>query len=243
MLPVNYQYALSSWIYKVIERSDLAYSEFLHNQGFRYDGRRFKMFTFSQLDVRPYQMANGQIRLLGTDVSLAVRFAVDSSLENFIKGLFKEQRFSLGDRYSATDFEVSRVDTIAAPAFTPTMTYRCLSPICISRTRENRSAEYLSPEAQGYGPLLVQNLVRKSSALVHANESTPVEYPQFRFRLLNTPRKKGIHIKEYEANHTQVIGYLFHFELTAPVELHETGYYAGFGEKNSMGFGCVEKME
>jgi hypothetical protein len=24
---------------------------------------------------------------------------------------------------------------------------------------------------------------------------------------------------------------LFHFELSAPVELHETGYYAGFGEE------------
>ncbi|MCB0538258.1 MAG: CRISPR-associated endoribonuclease Cas6, partial [Bacteroidetes bacterium] len=32
----------------------------------------------------------------------------------------------------------------------------------------------------------------------------------------------------------------FHFELTAPVELHEIGYEAGFGEKNSMGFGCVK---
>jgi hypothetical protein len=28
--------------------------------------------------------------------------------------------------------------------------------------------------------------------------------------------------------------------LNAPVELIKTGYYAGFGEKNSMGFGCVE---
>ncbi|MCB0510972.1 MAG: hypothetical protein KDC72_00340, partial [Bacteroidetes bacterium] len=25
-----------------------------------------------------------------------------------------------------------------------------------------------------------------------------------------------------------------------PVELHEIGYEAGFGEKNSMGFGCVK---
>lgn len=27
-------------------------------------------------------------------------------------------------------------------------------------------------------------------------------------------------------------------QLTAPVELHEIGYYSGFREKNSMGLGC-----
>lgn len=52
LLPVNYQYPLSSWIYKVIGTADLNYSTFLHEKGFAFDNRRFKMFTFSQLDVR-----------------------------------------------------------------------------------------------------------------------------------------------------------------------------------------------
>jgi CRISPR-associated endoribonuclease Cas6 len=33
-IPINYQYELSSWIYKVIERADAQYSDFLHNKGF-----------------------------------------------------------------------------------------------------------------------------------------------------------------------------------------------------------------
>jgi len=55
-LPINYQYELSSWIYKVIERADSEYSNFLHNEGFQSDGKQFRMFTFSQVDFRPYEI-------------------------------------------------------------------------------------------------------------------------------------------------------------------------------------------
>lgn len=239
-LPINYQYELASWIYKVIERADAQYSDFLHNQGFQLEGRRFKMFTFSQLDARPYQVDGNRIRLLGKELSLTVRFAVDPSMEHFLTGLFLQQQFGLGDKYNVVDLEVTSVETIAPPVFHTTMVYQCLSPVCVSRVRDDRSAEYLSPDMPGYGRLLVQNLVRKTGALVSAGSSVQ-DLPDFRFRLLNTPRKKGTHIKAHTEGHTQVIGYLFHFELTAPVALHELGYDAGFGEKNSMGFGCVKE--
>lgn len=240
-LPINYQYELSSWIYKVIERADSQYADFLHNHGFQLDGKRFKMFTFSQLDTRPYQVEGNRIRLLGKEISLTLRFAVDSSMDRFIQGLFLQQRFGLGDKYNIVDFEVIAVETIAPPVFHTTMAYQCLSPICVSRPRDDRTAEYLSPDTPGYDRQLVQNLVRKANALISTAGASTRDLPDFRFQLLNTPRKKGLHIKAHTESHTQVIGYLFHFELTAPVELHELGFDAGFGEKNSMGFGCVKE--
>lgn len=239
-IPVNYQYPLSSWIYRVISEADAGYGDFLHGSGFKHDGKRFKMFTFSQLDARPYRIFGNRMRLLGKEISLALRFAVDSSMEHFLKGLFLQQRLSLGDRHNRVDLEVTRVETLAPPIFRDIMRYRCLSPICVSRTRPDRSAEYMTPEMPVFGEMLMRNLVHKSAALVPVGGAVPGEFPDFRYRLLNTPRKKGIHIKDHSEGHTQVIGYLFHFELTAPVELHELGYEAGFGEKNSMGFGCVE---
>lgn len=240
LLPINYQYELSSWIYKVIQRADEQYSTFLHEKGFVADGRSFKLFTFSQLDLRPYEISGNYIRLLGKEASLNVRFHVDSSLEHFIRGLFMEQRFGLGDRHHVVGFEVTAVETAAPLIFQPTMHYQCLSPVCVSRLRRNDgSAEYLSPQDAGYGRLLIRNLQRKAHALEKAGDREEPGATEFSFRLLNTPRKKGIHIKANTLQHTQVVGYLFHFELTAPVELHEVGYYAGFGEKNSMGFGCV----
>lgn len=240
-LPVNYQYAVSSWIYKVISRADETYSAFLHEEGFGFDGRRFKMFTFSQLDIRPYRMLGNQIQLLGNEISLTIRFFVDSSMENFIKGLFLHQHCGLGSKHAQTDFQVTGVEIKPRQTFANTMRYECLSPIVVSAKRDDGSTAYLDPDDPAFGPILIQNLIRKHSALALHQGSTDPEYaqPDYSFRVLSAPRKKGTTIKEGTEQETKVIAYLFRFELTTPIELHEVGYYAGFGEKNSMGFGCA----
>jgi CRISPR-associated endoribonuclease Cas6 len=63
------------------------------------------------------------------------------------------------------------------------------------------------------------------------------------FRLLSAPKEKKIIIKAGTPEETKVRAYLFDFELQAPVPLLEFGYDAGFGEKNSTGFGCVEVVK
>jgi CRISPR-associated endoribonuclease Cas6 len=196
------------------------------------------MFTFSQLDLRPYRIEGGRIRLLGKEILLTLRFLVDTSLEHFIRGLFMQQRLSIGDHQSSVALEVSSIETVAPMYFKPLIQYHCLSPVCVSRVRDDGTAEYVSPEDGQFGELLISNLVHKEKAL-QLTHAEPRQSLPWRFMLLNTPRKKGIHIKEGTAQHTQVVGFLFHFELLAPPELHEIGYYAGFGGKNSMGFGCV----
>lgn len=35
-MPLNYQYAVSSWIYKKIQEADPDYSRFLHRGGYKY---------------------------------------------------------------------------------------------------------------------------------------------------------------------------------------------------------------
>ena len=52
VLPVNYQYELSAWIYRVIRYADADYAEYLHRNGHRTPERKsFKLFCFSHLDV------------------------------------------------------------------------------------------------------------------------------------------------------------------------------------------------
>ena len=246
LMPMNYQYELSSWVYHVIGTADPNHSGFLHEKGFQSEGRKFKLFTFSQLDMRPYTIEGENLRLHGEKLNLTIRFLVDHSLQNFIKGLFSNQDFFLGNKESGVDLRVEQVQVLPNPEFKPLMRYTCLSPICVSAIRADNTAEYLSPEAKNYGERLLNNLIQKQKAFASYSQpelnSEVLELnptPACKFRLLNTPRKKGIHIKLDTAQHTQLIGYLFHFELLAPTELHEIGYYAGFGEKNSMGFGCL----
>ena len=61
-----------------------------------------------------------------------------------------------------------------------------------------------------------------------------------RFELINKPKSKLIKIKTDTPQQTHIKGFLFDFKLSAPVELMKLGYFAGFGEKNSLGFGCGE---
>lgn len=55
-LPINYQYELSAAIYKVIDRADSGFSDFLHRQGYLAFGKQFRLFTFSRLDFRGYRV-------------------------------------------------------------------------------------------------------------------------------------------------------------------------------------------
>lgn len=192
-LPINYPYLLSSWIYKVISQADLAYSTFLHEKGFDNGLKKFKLFTFSQLDLRPYEILGNRIRLLGKEFSLTLRFFVDSSLEHFIQGLFVAQEFSFGNHQDRVEGQVSSVKAVTPPDFQETMRYRCLSPIIASTKRDNGTVAYLSPQDPGFSRAFIQNLIHKYKALPGnaTTDTTVMETFPFSFKLLNTPRQKG----------------------------------------------------
>lgn len=249
ILPINYQYPLHSWIYKVIQSADAEFSRFLHDEGYRSGYKSFKLFTFSPLSCQPYKIypQEQRIELKGQEVQLQISFLIDQAAEHFIRGLFAGQQFSLGDTISQVDFEVVRIEAQPRPDFTETMRYRCLSPIVISAKEEGQyHAQYLHPEDRLYADLFMRHLVQKQAAIPQAVDiatNTSWSEEAWKFRLLGKPRKKGIHIKQHSRHHTQVIGYLYDFELTAPVEVHEMAYYAGFGEKNSLGFGMASVLK
>ncbi len=48
-LPFNYQYPLSSAIYKIIRSADKDFAAFLHNKGYGEGYKSFKLFTFSDI--------------------------------------------------------------------------------------------------------------------------------------------------------------------------------------------------
>ena len=56
-----------------------------------------------------------------------------------------------------------------------------------------------------------------------------------------------LHIKTKEKHETKeqsrIVGNLFEFELSAPIEVHKMIWNAGCSEKSSSGFGWVEKIE
>jgi CRISPR-associated endoribonuclease Cas6 len=73
---------------------------------------------------------------------------------------------------------------------------------------------------------------------------TDVEYPinggAPEMQSLSQPRQKGITVKMGTPQQSKLVGYHYNFKIKDDRELLRMGYYCGFGEKNSMGFGCCE---
>lgn len=57
LLPFNYQYPLSSAIYKIIRSADKDFAAFLYNKGYGEGYKSFKLFTFS--DIKTSFIKNG----------------------------------------------------------------------------------------------------------------------------------------------------------------------------------------
>ena len=244
ILPINYQYELSSLIYRIIDRADSKFSEFLHRQGYVAFGKKFRLFTFSRIQFDRYQVIPGSDRLVheGDKASFEISFLVDRAAEEFVRGLFLDQCLELGDKLNRIRYQVSQIAATEPPAFRETMRYRSLSPLFIRRKRDQGGEDYLRPEDPDFGILLIRNLMAKSGAFAGQSDgevgyNEPI--PDFRFTLIGKVYQNGVLIKQHTPFQTKLIAYLFEFELRAPVELQEIGYYAGFGHLGSQGFGCV----
>jgi len=90
--------------------------------------------------------------------------------------------------------------------------------------------------------MMVQNLLSKAEAFqnsISGQEHEKLNIPGFEFKVTSKVYKNGVKIKQLTEQETTLIGYIYEFEFRAPVELQEIGYYAGFGQLGSQGFGCV----
>ncbi|HQG36370.1 MAG TPA: CRISPR-associated endoribonuclease Cas6 [Bacteroidales bacterium] len=248
-LPLNYQYELSSWIFHTIHNSDNDFARWLHETGYCNRNRKFKLFTFSRLKPEKYRISGDRMIIDSRNTELIVSFYVSEAVEHFIAGVFKNQHLKLGDRISSADFYVRQIEKLPDISFSSCMKFRAISPLIVSHnTGVEEYARYLSPEDDAYPELLYNNLISKyvATAEFHTedcNKGAVLSEQEFGFSLLGGIRQKLIRIKAGKSDETFLKGFEFEFKLTAPVELMRIGYYSGFGEKNSLGFGCVEVVE
>jgi len=241
-IPLNYQYYVGSWIYKVLEQGDAEFAKFLHTTGYKgNDRRKFKLFTFSMLNIpkKTVLKADYQLRIESSTFSLKVHFLLEEALQPFVMGLFKNQELVIRSQ----TYRVQQVESLAVNIEKEAIHIRTLSPVVISKKRGDGSEEYLSPEHPEYEALFFHNLMGK---YLSTGQTVPEDWSQATpvFKLLSPEKvqSKLLTIKAGHASETRLKGYLFYFEMKAPVKLIETGLLAGFGKENSWGFGCGEVM-
>ena len=254
LLPMNYQYELSAWIYKTLNYGNSEFADWLHREGYTNDYKQFKLFTFSSLMVPKFQINGDRMQIESREAGLIVSFYPIDSLEYFVSGLFSNQKFTVADKRSGASFTVKTVEKLPEPEFSNEMEFNALSPILVSykHSEKQKYATYINPGDEQYGDLLIRNLAAKYRAfyacetVTNADDETghsgqvDTENMDYDFEPLGKPKSRLITIKSGTKQESKLRGYLYRFRIKAPAELIRLGYYAGFGEKNSLGFGCGE---
>jgi CRISPR-associated endoribonuclease Cas6 len=235
ILPFNYEYAISAWIYKMLAKADPTFATWLHNQGYHLEGnhRKFKLFTFSKIQLASYKVIPQKGFLLKSpQAELTLSFLIDKAMQDFVIGLFQSQSLSIHIRGGSIDFKIMNVEVLPEPTFKPVMPFRAMTPIFMSKREKGvQQPVYISPNDANYQTFFINNLIEKTKAL---GEEMPIALTDF--RALTRSRSELLHIDDIK-----IKAFYFNFIIAAPVKLIRIGYFAGFGGKNSsLGLGFCE---
>lgn len=229
LLAYDYNYFLTAFIYHAIGRASPVLAEDLHVR------EHSKNFTFSGLWYESCEAEKAGLRATSNAAAITISFLEDNVAAAFLAGIYNQREMTLGTANSQVCFEIVEVEYAEPLRGTRSRRYVLLSPVLLSRTHSD-SITYLGPETVGYTDFFTENLAQraKNSGIAQRGKAT--------MRILSEPKSRLVTIAKRGAE-TRVRGWQFAFELTAPPALHEFGYYAGFGSKCSMGFGCAEVIE
>lgn len=239
LLPLSYQYELSSWIYKVLNYGDPIFSEWLHTMGYKSKEKPFKLFTFSNLEIPIYKVNGEFLTIDSNEIKLTISFLTDDAISPFITGLFKERHLILGNKSHQVAFNVTQVISQPKPDIMDTMRFQTISPLFVDEFNPSTGkTNHLSPDASNYSAIIHNTLKEKYRAFLNL-EPNP-EWPETKIIAENKPKSKLITIKSGTPEMTKIKAYNFQFTITGHPELITVGYYGGFGRLGSQGFGCVE---
>jgi CRISPR-associated endoribonuclease Cas6 len=242
-LPLNSNYYISSAIYRTLERSSPEFSELMHTYGYSSpeDRRKFKLFTFSNLDVPNRRIEGSRIISFSKTISFTISSSMDDFLQHLVTGLFSDGYFFI----DSARFQKGEIQTLPEPDFQETMEFSMLSPLVVSLMRPDRSKEFLKYNDARLAPVILQNLLAKYEAVHQRTFESKTEAFQIQFNERYIAQRQGkieklITIREGRKGETKIKAILCPFTISAPIELMKIGYDCGFGEKNSQGFGMVK---
>lgn len=240
-LPLNYMYELSSAVYRILSKSDIDYSSWLHKNGFEADRKRFKLFTFSRFVIPRYKIdkENQRLSILSDEVDWYITFLPEKSTRQFIEGVFKFQKMQVGDKRSTVEFMVRSIEILPPLQYKEEMFFETLSPVCISRRGIEVRTEYLSPAHSDYENAIITGVLARYKAYNGEVYNGPLFCD---FKLLNTPRSVLVKMKSDTPEQTFVRGYNYRFKIHLPEPLMHIVYNCGLGEKGSLGFGMLKEI-
>ena len=234
LIQLDYQYPLQlrALIYFLLPDE---YASFLHDTGFQWEKRSFKLFTFSRIFGK--RIYNSQLKTKPLIFDREIHFSLGSPIYQILEYVanesLKRDNLKLGDnRVFLKAIEVEK-----QMIFSDKVKVRMLSPMTIRSTLTTgdgkKKSYYYNPYENEFSELMRKNLEKKyllvyREQLEGALKITPCG--RNKERILKGDR--NFVIKAWD-------GY---YELEGTPELIQLSYDAGLGEKNSLGLGMWERV-
>lgn len=236
-LPLDYQFALASLIYATLGDASADFAARLHDEGYKVEKRTFKLFTFSRIRPERGRVIKDHLLLEEPRISFQLSSPVADFIEHFVTGLFQREVFNI----AGVEFRLEGAETLPRPEFINRMSFRALSPVTeTTREEGERHARYLNL-TDDWSRIIQHNLIHKYRALhgrAPHDESLRWVWDQ---AYVDEAEKRGRRLSVLTDIHgIKVRGWLAPFTVEGSRELIEIGYEAGFGSRNSMGFGMAE---
>jgi CRISPR-associated endoribonuclease Cas6 len=249
--PLNYNYPLSAIIYKLLRFGSKDFSSFLHDIGFKLDGKTYKLFSFG-IKFNDKVRANRTHLLLSDDkVFLYVTSPlVDDFLKNLVVGSFLNENIPLFTNGTKTLLRIEQIELVPAPIFSDEMKFFPISPIVMGTKVE--IGDKLKPYYLRYDDDLDEikrifnSNLRNKYELINGSEylgedldfnwdtgfvNERLQRNKYVTKLINNRiRGKIIQIKAIDIP----------FTLKGNSDLIKIGYESGFGSQNSLGCGLFE---
>lgn len=231
-LPIHYNHMIQGFIYNNLSNKD--FREFLHEEGFKENNRRFKLFTFSRL-IGKFEINKSKKTITFFDTfNLVVCSIVDDFVNDFVKTCLLSEKLHLNNQNInvvgvETSKEMNIEQNIKVATLSPIVTYSTVS------IEGKKKTIYHSPEDNIFKKHIRENLIKKSKAIGEKLDDEHFEINVLeKNRLKESPTYfKNIYIK----------GYSGIFEIKGNPRLISIALNCGIGAKNSQGFGCLKLIE
>lgn len=240
ILPISYMYEQSAVIYRVLSLGDEEYANWLHENGYSEGNKVFKLFNYSPFIISSYRIIDDRLLAMSDEMEWYITFLPERSTETFIRGVFSDRVFQIGDKKSKIQCKVLNIEALPSLEYSSQMAFETLSPMCLSRLEANGKTTYVSPDDPSAKDIILYSLTEKYRII--KGVPFPGDLSFYAFELLNTPKPKLATFKIGTPMETKVKGYHCKFKISLPKELMEILYESGAGSKGSQGFGMVKAI-
>ncbi len=228
-LPTGFSNYIQAIVYDFLDRVS---AQWLHEKGFKYEKRSFKLFTFSSLHEKPKYLKEKKQFIFPNEVSFTISSPVNWVLEQVAKNIVISEKVRIGSNITT----VSTIEIIEDYDVTnKKLRVQTVNPIEVHSTLFKadgaKKTYYYSPAENEFQDLINKNLQKKWTAFYQEDCPYDLKISPVRIDLCKENRRtfKGIIIK----------GWTGHFWIEGDPVFLKFGLACGLGSRSSAGFGMV----